>query len=66
MVITIPINAKNKSAFEQELLESIKEINKYKLACEANITAILYKKPDLIYEINLSLSEFSNNIWKVY
>ena len=36
------------------------------MQCEANIAAILYKNPDLIYETNLALSEFSNNIWKVY
>lgn len=64
-MITIPTKKKI-SAFEEELIETIKEISSYKIGCEANITAILYKQPDLIYETNLALSEFSNNIWKVY
>ena len=57
---------KKLSAFEQELVETIKKINEYKEACEANIVSILYKNPDSIFETNLSLEEFNNNIWKVY
>ena len=44
----------------------LKKINEYKEACEANIVSILYKNPDSIYETNLSLEEFNNNIWRVY
>ena len=52
--------------FEQELVETIKKINEYKEACEANVVSILYKNPDSIFETNLTLEEFHNNIWRVY
>lgn len=54
------------SAFEQEQIEVAKKILEYKLACEANVVAILYKYPEEIYNNNLTLKDFSNNIWKVY
>lgn len=57
---------KKLTPFEQELVNTIKSVAEYKLGCEANIVAILYKKPDLFYENNLQLNEFNNNIWKVY
>ena len=57
---------KKLTPFEQELVNTIKSVAEYKLGCEANIVAILYKKPELIYENNLQLNEFNNNIWKVY
>ena len=57
---------KKLSAFEQELIETIKQICEYEEACEANIVSILYKIPDAIYDTNLELNEFHNNIWRVY
>lgn len=57
---------KKLSAFEEELIETIKKVNEYKEGCEANIVSILYKNPDAIYETNLDLDEFNNNIWRVY
>lgn len=60
-------NKTNKlSPFQQELLDVLKKINEFKQDCEANIVAILYKKPDEIYELNLKIEDFSNNIWRVY
>ena len=58
--------AKKISPFEKELIETIKQVNQYKEADEANIVAILYQNPDLIYETNLHLEEFGNNVWRVY
>ena len=52
--------------FEEELITVLKKINEFKEACEANIVAILYKKPEAFYELDLKLDDFSNNIWKVY
>ena len=52
--------------FEQEMAETAKLILEYKLSAEANIVAILYKKPDELYNTNLDLSEFTNNVWRVY
>lgn len=57
---------KKLTAFEEELIDAIKKVNEYKEGCEANIVSILYKNPDAIFETNLSLDEFNNNIWKVY
>lgn len=58
--------SKKLSAFEEELIDTIKKISEYKEACEANVVSILYKNPDSIFETNLSLDEFNNNIWRVY
>lgn len=52
--------------FEEEVIITLKKINEFKEACEANIVAILYKKPSGLYESNLKLDDFSNNIWRVY
>ena len=52
--------------FQEELIETIKKVNEYKLGCEANIVSALYQRPDAIYETNLTLDEFHNNVWKVY
>ncbi|MFR2774782.1 MAG: helicase [Anaerostipes sp.] len=52
--------------FQQELLESIKKVNEYKLVCEANIVSIIYKNKNYLYDSELSLDDFTNNIWKVY
>jgi len=51
---------------EIERIETLKKINEYKEACEANIVSILYKQPDKLYDSSLDLKDFSNNIWKVY
>ncbi len=58
--------SKKLTSFEQELIDTIKKINEFKIACEANIACSVYKNPDMIFELNLSLEEFHNNIWKVY
>jgi hypothetical protein len=69
-VINIATNSQNKdkkiTAFEKELIETVKQISVYKLSCEANIVSILYKNPSLMLEANLKLDEFSTNVWRVY
>jgi len=50
----------------EALIEAIKQVNEYREPCEANIVSILYKTPDLIYEVDLKIQDFSNNIWRVY
>lgn len=60
---------KNKTKFtpfEKESIETAKKILDYKLASEANIVSIFYKKPDLLYETDLTRDDFTNNVWKVY
>ncbi len=53
----MPEKHRKLSAFEEELFDTIKRVNQYKIGCETNIISILYKKPDLIYETNLTLDE---------
>ena len=55
-----------KTPFEQEQDEVMKKVLHYKLGAEANTVAILYKRPDEIYNIGLTLDDFSNNAWRVY
>ena len=52
--------------FEEEQRKTIKKIKEYKTNAEANVVSILYQVPDLLYDISLTLSDFSNNVWKVY
>lgn len=59
-------NEKKLTPFEQEQIEVAKKILEYKLACEANVVSILYKCPEEIYNTNLTLSDFHNNIWRCY
>ena len=59
-------NETRASPFEQELIKTAKQILDYKIAAEANVVAILYKTPDRIYDSDLSLSDFSENAWRVF
>ena len=54
------------TALEIELAETVLKVKEYKLACEANIVSILWRQPNLYYDIELKLKYFSNNIWRVY
>ena len=57
---------KKHTALESELIQTALKVIEYKLACEANIVSILWSQPNIYYDIILKLSDFSNNIWKVY
>lgn len=52
--------------FEQEMIDTAKQVMEYKMATEANVVAILYKVPDELYNTNLTLDDFSVNTWRVY
>ena len=54
------------TAFEQEQAECAKKISEYKLKSEANIVASIFKNPELLYNIDLKLEDFSHNIWKCW
>lgn len=59
-------NAKPLTPFQTEMVNTAKQIVEYKTATEANVVAILYKCPDKMLDYNLTLDDFSNNVWKVY
>lgn len=64
---TLSEKKKELTALEIELIKSSKQVQEFKLACEANIVAILYKNPDLYFTYDkLNLKSFHNNIWRVY
>lgn len=63
---TVTTKTQKITPFQQEQIEVLRAINEYKVASEMNVVSILYKEPDLLRETNLSMEEFSNNIWKVY
>lgn len=52
--------------FQEELIKAIKKVKEYKLGCEANIVSIYYKQPDLLYDSQVKLDDFTENEWKVY
>ena len=43
-------NEKKTTPFQEELIKAAKTVKEYKLACEANIVSIFFKKPDLMYD----------------
>ena len=57
---------KKLTPFQEEQLKAGKKVKEFKLACEANIVSILYKRPDLMYDYPLSLEDFTDNAWRVY
>jgi len=58
---------KELTLLEIELVKTSKQVQEYKLACEANIVSILYKNSELYYTYDkLNLKSFHNNIWRVY
>lgn len=59
-------NEKKPTPFQGELIKAAKTVKEYKLACEANIVSIFYKKPDLLYDYQLKLEDFTENTWRVY
>lgn len=59
-------NAAKLTPFQQETIEVAKKIVEFKTATEANVVSILYKMPDKFYDCNLTLDDFSANVWKVY
>ena len=52
--------------YQKQQLETYKKIKEFKLAAEASAVAILYKCPEKITEISLTLDDISDNCWKVY
>ena len=59
-------NEKKPTPFQEELIKAAKTVKEYKLSCEANIVSIFYKKPDLLYDYQLKLEDFTENTWRVY
>lgn len=57
---------KKMTPFQEEMVKTAKKILDYKLGCEANIVACLYKKPDEMYGLNLTVKDFHNAAWKTY
>lgn len=57
---------KQLTAYQKEQIETLKKINEFKEACEANIVGIIYKNPELLRLNKIELTEFTNNVWRVY
>lgn len=59
---------KTNSTLDEKSIEFLREIrNNYKLICESNIVAALWKEPELYFTYdNLKLEHFSHNEWKVF
>lgn len=57
---------KKLTPYQEEKLKCAKQVKEYKIACEANIVSIFYKKPELMYDYKLKLEDFSENTWRVY
>ena len=64
----MPAAKENKklSPYQEEVLKCGKQIKEYKIIAEANIVAIFYKNPDLLFDYTLHLEDFTENTWRVY
>lgn len=60
------VNGIKLTAYQSEVLKTVEEIGSYKKSCEANIIAILYKEPELLYSTNFSTKDFLDNAWRTY
>lgn len=54
------------TAYQKEQIEVLKKINEFKLAAEASAVSIIYKCPEKLLNVNLSLEDITNNDWRVY
>lgn len=63
---TSSTKTKQLTAYQKEQIETLKKINEFKEACEANVVGIIYKNPDLLRQNHIELAEFTNNVWRVY
>ena len=59
-------NQKKITEFEKEMIDTAKKVLDFKIAAEANVVSILYKTPDKLFDTNLTLEDFNENVWKVY
>lgn len=51
---------------EKEKLNILKKIVDRKISAEANVVSILYKKPELFNNTDITRDSFSSNIWRVF
>lgn len=47
-------------------LNILKKIVDRKISAEANVVSILYKKPELFNNTDITRDSFSSNIWRVF
>lgn len=62
----IVISKKELTVLEKIQLLTRKKIIEYKTSCEANIVSMIYKKPELLSDCDLDLSDFNVNCWRVF
>lgn len=58
--------SKKPTPYQEEMKQTVKQIIDYKIIAEANVVSIFYKKPELIYDYQLKLEDFTENTWRVY
>jgi replicative DNA helicase len=59
-------NQNKLTAFEKEMIDTAKKVVEFKTTAEANVVSILYKSPERFYDTNLTLDDFTENVWRVY
>lgn len=56
----------NITPFQKAQIETSKKISEIKKTAEAAVVSLIYRNPDKLAECELTLDDFSNNIFKVY
>ncbi len=59
-------NQNKLTTFEKEMIDTAKKVVEFKTTAEANVVSILYKSPEKLYDTNLTLDDFTENVWRVY
>lgn len=59
-------NNRKITPFQEMMLNAAKSVREFKLSCEANIVSIFFCKPELMYDYQLKLDDFTENTWRVY
>ena len=57
---------KKPTPFQEVMLEAARTVREYKISCEANIVSIFFCQPDLMYDYQLRLEDFTENAWRVF
>jgi replicative DNA helicase len=52
--------------YEEELVKASKKVKEYLVQSEANIVLLIYQNPEILYDYDLKLEYFHNNIWRVF
>lgn len=58
--------SRNLTPFQQELADIIKKVKEFRNTSEGMVVGVIYKNPDVLYDVNLDKKDFMNEIYRIY